>query len=426
MMPTHPCRLLPALLACLLLAACSINPVTGERQLGLVSTAEEIRVGEEQYGPLQQMQGGKYALDSDLVDYVDQVGQRIAAESDRPELPWEFTVVHSSVPNAWALPGGKIAVNRGLLKEFDSEAELAAVLGHEIVHAAARHGAQRMERQLLFQAGLLAVAVGTSDSRYGQTIVGSAAVGAMLISQRYSRDAELEADAYGTRYMAAAGYHPGASEDLMQTFVALSSEQDTNWVSGLFATHPPSRERLEQNRALADELGREGEWGRERFREATQTLTERAAAYETYEQGRDALREDALDTAQEHAREALEKDPAEARFHALLGEILWREGREGAALEAQEKAIEREPGYFQHHLVAGLILEDQQKDSQAREFLETSQSLLSTAPGHLALGEIHRRAGERDQAVGHYRSAAASDSEAGRMARQRLEEMGAA
>jgi predicted Zn-dependent protease len=132
------------------LCGCVINPVTGDRELALVSADQEIAIGEQQYAPSQQMQGGQYELDSELTSYVASVGQKLAAVSDR-DLPYEFVVLNSSVPNAWALPGGKIAVNRGLLNELNSEAELAAVLGHEIVHAAARHGALAMQRGLLLQ-----------------------------------------------------------------------------------------------------------------------------------------------------------------------------------------------------------------------------------------------------------------------------------
>jgi predicted Zn-dependent protease len=130
------------------LAGCVINPVTGDRELALVSADQELAIGEQQYLPSQQMQGGDYTLDPALTNYVEGVGQKVAAVSDRA-LPYEFVVLNSSVPNAWALPGGKIAVNRGLLMELQSEAELAAVLGHEIVHAAARHGALAMRGMLL-------------------------------------------------------------------------------------------------------------------------------------------------------------------------------------------------------------------------------------------------------------------------------------
>ncbi|HSG66491.1 MAG TPA: M48 family metalloprotease, partial [Gammaproteobacteria bacterium] len=103
--------------AAAVLASCVVNPVTGERELALVSAADEVGIGEAQYVPSRQMQGGDYVLDPALTQYVRDVGQRLAAVSDR-NLPYEFVVLNSSVPNAWALPGGKIAVNRGLLTEL--------------------------------------------------------------------------------------------------------------------------------------------------------------------------------------------------------------------------------------------------------------------------------------------------------------------
>src|SRR3970040_2681901 len=112
-------------LATAALAWCTINPVTGERELALVSATDEVAIGEAQYFPSQQMQGGDYVRHPALTQYVNEVGQKLAAVSDRA-LPYEFVVLNSSVPNAWALPGGKIAVNRGLLVELESGAGLAA------------------------------------------------------------------------------------------------------------------------------------------------------------------------------------------------------------------------------------------------------------------------------------------------------------
>src|SRR5262245_16144592 len=109
------------------LGGCVINPVTGDRELALVSPDQEVAIGEEQYEPSQDIQRGAYRLDPELTSYVAGIGQKLAAVSDR-QLPYEFDVLNSSVPNAWALPGGKIDVNRGLLTELGSEAELAAVL----------------------------------------------------------------------------------------------------------------------------------------------------------------------------------------------------------------------------------------------------------------------------------------------------------
>ncbi len=139
------------------------------------------------------------------------MGQKLAAVADR-RLPYEFVVLNSSVPNAWALPGGKIAVNRGLLTELHNEAELAAVLGHEIVHAAARHGAKAQERGTLMQVGMAAAQIGAAiggvDQNVANLAIQGAGVGAQMIQQKYSREQELESDQYGMKYMKAAGYDP--------------------------------------------------------------------------------------------------------------------------------------------------------------------------------------------------------------------------
>ena len=127
---------------------CAVNPVTGVREISLLSPGNEIAMGENDYGPMQQLGGGLYEVDDRVARYVEAVGQRVAAHSDRA-LPYEFVVVNDSTPNAWALPGGKIGIHRGLLVELDNGAELAAILAHEIVHAAAKHSANQIQRELL-------------------------------------------------------------------------------------------------------------------------------------------------------------------------------------------------------------------------------------------------------------------------------------
>ncbi len=133
------------------------------------------------------------------------------------------------MPNAWALPGGKIAINRGLLTELKSEAELAAVLGHEIVHAAARHGAKAQERGTLLQVGLAAAQIGAAvsdvDTNVAGLLIQGAGVGAQLVQQKYGRDQELESDQYGMKYMKLAGYDPWGAVTLQETFVRLSQQE---------------------------------------------------------------------------------------------------------------------------------------------------------------------------------------------------------
>ena len=135
------------------ISGCATNPVTGKSELSLVSESWELKTGAQQYLPARQGQGGDYVADPEVQAYVQEVGAKLAAVSDR-SLPYEFAVINNSTPNAWALPGGKIAINRGLLTALDSEAELAAVLGHEIVHAAAKHSAKSVQRGALLQAAV--------------------------------------------------------------------------------------------------------------------------------------------------------------------------------------------------------------------------------------------------------------------------------
>ena len=310
--------------ASLLLVACATNPVTGDKELAFVSETTELEIGREEYGPSRQMQGGDFNADPELTAYVSGVGQRLAAVSDR-KLPYEFVVLNNSVPNAWALPGGKIAVNRGLLLELDNEAELAAVLGHEVVHSAARHGAKGMERGMLLKGAVtaagMATSVATDDPGYAAIAVGGATLAANLINQRYGRDAEREADLYGMEYMARAGYDLKAAVTLQETFERLSSEQRQDWLSGLFASHPPSRERVDNNKVTARRLEvKGGKVGREPYQKAIAHLQKTKPAYDAYEEGVSSLKAADLEEARRLAQKALKMEPREARFHALLGD----------------------------------------------------------------------------------------------------------
>jgi predicted Zn-dependent protease len=416
-MRTHQWLTFSAAFATTVLGGCVINPVTGDRELALVSADQEIAIGEQQYEPSQQMQGGDYELDPQLTAYVAGVGQRLAAVSDR-DLPYEFVVLNSSVPNAWALPGGKIAVNRGLLTELTNEAELAAVLGHEIVHAAARHGALAMQRGILLQVALVATQVAAQRSDYGGLTVGAASLGAQLLTMRNSREAELESDLYGMRYMAAAGYDPSAAVSLQETFVRLSEENGGRGgrLATLFASHPPSEERVAKNRETAAELGASGDLGRERYQAATALLRERGPAYEAYDEARAALADERPADAERSAQQALRLLPAEANVHALLGDIDLSQRQYEEAARHYEDAIARDDGFFYYHLQKGLVQRQLRDWEDARASLETSVRLLPTADAIYALGTLAERRGDRQTALEYYAQAASSQSPAGQAA----------
>ncbi len=408
------CRHFAIVAALASLTSCTINPVTGERELALVSPQDEITIGEQQYFPSQQMQGGEYVLDPMLEAYVAGVGRKLAAVSDR-DLPYEFVVLDNGVPNAWALPGGKIAVNRGLLTELDSEAELAAVLGHEIVHAAARHGALAMQRGLLLQGAVLAAAAVTQRS--SGLAVGAASLGAQLVTQRNSRGAELEADLYGMRYMSRAGYDPRAAVTLQETFVRLSQSQpDGGRLAALFASHPPSEERVAKNRATAASLPAGGELGEQRYRTATAALRARQPAYDAYDKARAALAEKRLADAEKLGREAVGKLPAEAQFHALLGDIALAANRDADAVMHYADALNRNDRFFYYHLQKGSAHRALEQWDAAAAELQASIDLLPTAEAFFGLGAIAEHRGDRATALEQYARAAQSTGAIGQAA----------
>lgn len=412
------CPRVPLLATLLLLwtAGCTVNPVTGQRELGLTPESAEIDIGRRQFLPAQQMQGGTYVADPQANRYVSEVGQRVAAQARR-KLPYEFVLLDNSVPNAWALPGGKIAVNRGLLYHLDNEAELAAVLAHEVVHADARHGARAMDRGLLTQGALAATAVASRQSDYAPLLLGGAQLGAQLVTMKYGRDAERQADAYGMRYMKAAGYDPTAAVSLQETFVKLAADRHSTWFDGLFASHPPSEERLRNNRELLAELGAGGELGSERYHQNLHELLALRGAHEEADQGWAALKKGDLDAALAHTERALADGPQVAQFHELRGNIRAAQARWQDAVANYDRAVERGSPFYRTLLERGLAERRLgQRDAAVRD-LEASVNLLPTGTAMYALGQLAEEAGQLDRALAYFERAATASGQVGERAR---------
>lgn len=410
--------LLYAILATSILSGCGINPVTKKRELQLISEQKEIAIGQQNYAPTRQSQGGDYIIDPELTAYVQSIGQRLAAVSDRP-LPYEFIVINNSVPNAWAMPGGKIAFNRGLLYELNSEAELAAVMGHEIVHSAARHGAQNMERGVLLQGAIMAVGIGAQNSNYGNLIVGGSQIGAQLISSKYGRDAESESDYYGMLYMKKAGYDPAAAVSLQETFVRLNESRQTNFLEGLFASHPPSQARVDANRETLEEIGAGGEWGREVYAQKVGKLKATQAAYKAHDEGVTALAKGDTTKALTLAKQAVAIEPREPRFQDLLGDIALSQKKYDEALKYYAQAIKMQPDYFKPHIQSGIALYNSGHKQEAEPYFKRSVELLPTAPSHYFLGQIAEARGDMNNALKNYQIAAGSNSEIGKASTER-------
>ncbi|MBS0612987.1 MAG: M48 family metalloprotease [Proteobacteria bacterium] len=411
-------------LAAALLVGCGVNPVTGRQELQFVSENEELQLGQQNYGPNRQAEGGDFGVDPALTQYVREVGQKLAAVADR-KLPYEFTVVNNSVPNAWALPGGKIAVNRGLLPQLRNEAELAAVLGHEIVHAAARHGAKAQERGTLLQAGMAAaqigVAVAGANGGLTDLALQGAGAGAQMVQMKYGRDQELEADHYGMVYMKRAGYDLGAAVSLQQTFVRLAQGHNQSWLEGLFASHPPSAERVERNQATLQELGGgKGEVGAERFAARTASLRKMQPAYDKYDQAMAAAGKKDFATARRLAGEAAQMLPREARFSQLQGDLAMAQKQPSEALGFYQKAIDLDGSYFGSYLGGGVAQYKLGNRAKAEEWLKKSANLLPTASAVYYLGSIAKERGDVAGARQLFQAVAGAQNEYGQMATAEL------
>jgi predicted Zn-dependent protease len=237
-------RILLALLL-ITIAACETVPVTGRSQLLLVSEAEETKMGIDAYQGI--LNKSKVSSDPRLNEQVTRVGKRIAEATGRNDYLWEFKVLEDTQANAFCLPGGKVAVYTGILPITRDDAGLAAVLGHEVSHAIARHGGERMSQTILVQSGLAATqtALAGNDPVVVQSVTALLGAGASVgLLLPWSRSQESEADHLGLIYMAKAGYNPIAARDLWVRMgdAARNSAAPPTFLS----THPSAATRVTQ------------------------------------------------------------------------------------------------------------------------------------------------------------------------------------
>jgi predicted Zn-dependent protease len=234
----------------LLLSGCSVNPATGKNQLNFFGEASEIEMGREADADIV----GSVGLYDDplLQDYVSDLGMEIAANSERPNLPWSFKILDDPAVNAFALPGGFVYVTRGLMTHLSSEAELVAVLGHEAGHVTARHGVNQMSKQILASVGLGVVAILDEDLA-DWAFLGQLGLG--LVMLKYSRDDERQADDLGLRYSVRTGYDPNQMPEVFRVLDAISKVEGAGRLPNWLSTHPDSgvrAKRIEDEVAALD------------------------------------------------------------------------------------------------------------------------------------------------------------------------------
>ena len=228
-------------LALFILITCQSVPITGRSQLVLISEKEEIKLGTEAYRDI--LKKSTISRNQELIALVRRVGERIAAVSGRPDYRWEFNLIENATPNAFALPGGKVAIHTGILPLTQDETGLAVVMGHEVAHALAHHGAERMSTTLLTQIGAAGAAaiLGGGDPEATKAIEQAFGIGgAVGVILPFSRSHESEADRIGLHLMAKAGYDPRQAVGFWRRMAEAGKKETMEFLS----THPSDERRI--------------------------------------------------------------------------------------------------------------------------------------------------------------------------------------
>jgi len=346
-----------ALTSACFLAGCAINPVTGQKQLMLVSEGWEIQVDQENsphqfssdYGDLQ---------DKLLAQYIQQVGASMVPQTHRPQMPYSFRGVNAIYINAYAFPGGSIAATRGILLSLESEAAFSALLGHELGHVNARHTAEQMSKGMLIQAmaGGVSVYARTKGKTYGKLAsqLGMLGVGALLAS--YSRDNEREADYLGMNYMVKSGY---GTEGFVQLMTMLNGlhKGSSNAVSLLFATHPMSQERYDTAVSLSDSEFKHAKGKslhRERYMDNTAGLRRLKPAIEHFQKAEASMAKESYGEAEASFQRGFKAAPSDYAGLVMMAKCQYAQKKYRQALSFSEKAKRAYPQEAQANHLSGL------------------------------------------------------------------------
>ena len=375
---------LSSLTAAGLLAGCAANPVTGRSQLMLVSENQEISI-DKKNSPHQLSSDYGVCQDKKLNAYIQQTGNKIAALTHRPEMPYAFKCVNAVYVNAYAFPGGTIAATRGILLAMETEAELAALLGHELGHINARHTAEQMSKGTMTQLLVGGLSIYASTQGYGKlsSQLGSLGAGALLAS--YSRSNEREADALALEYMTKAGYNPAGIVDLME-MLNNTSKKKPNAIELMFSTHPMSSERLKDALEEIDKRYKRyknNPLHKERYMDNTAALRTLKEPIEEMQKAEKEMAKKNFTAAEQHMNKALQKAANDYTALAMMAKLMLLMKKPARALHYSERAREVYPEEAQGHHLGGLANLQIKKYQQAYENFSAYNKVLPNNPGTL-------------------------------------------
>ncbi len=338
------------------LVGCAINPVTGKKQFMLMSQEQEIQV-DKQHSPHQFSSDYGVLQDKALNNYINSVGKKLAPKTHRPNMPYSFQGVNATYVNAYAFPGGSIAATRGILLQLDTEAELAALMGHELGHVNARHSAEQMSKGKLANLGiaLASAYIGKKYSQYAELAQTLGMMGASALLAFYSRDNEREADALGNQYMVKAGYNTTGFVGLMEMLNSLPKHQ-SGLTDILFATHPMSDERYRAAMENAFEKHQSSQslpLHRERYMDHTSRLRAMKGAIDGMQKGETLMAQKKYGQAEGNFRSALRQVPDDYAGNLMMSKCLLAQKKNAEAERFANTAKRAYPSEAQAYHLSG-------------------------------------------------------------------------
>ena len=379
------------------------DPLTGKKVFTVLPPEEEIAIGKKLVPQAIAEFEGQYP-DKEVREYVKKIGLSITKKTPR-KLPYEFFITNSSVVNAFALPGGKIVITRGIFLLFDEECELASVLGHELGHVNARHHARFLEKQMglsfLLQIGALLIGGETLTER---VILRLAEMGATLLSLKFSRDQEREADRLGVQFAARAGYDPRCMIKVFEKLKKEEKERPPEWLS----THPLPENRIREVAALIRKLGIPENLKRnsEEFKRIKKKLLQTKKSYEVYEEGKKLFYKNLRKEALQKFEKAIKLYPDNQIALAYAAYIYIQEKNYKKALKYSDRVIKIDPLLLWGWYVKGIALFKLKRFEESIRVLEHAKKLVETYGGiYYYLGRNYEELGYVRKAIESYRMA---------------------
>ncbi|WP_345780598.1 M48 family metalloprotease [Sulfurihydrogenibium sp.] len=379
------------------------DPLTGKPTLTLLSTQQEIEIGQKVVPQAINENDGLYP-DKEVQDYIKNLGYKIASQSPR-QVNYQFYLVNSKDVNAFALPGGPVFVNRGLVLILDNESELAGVIAHEVGHITARHHAKFLEKTYGMNILLNILAIATSNSQYQQIIMQLAQVSAGLLQLKYSRDQENEADALGVRFTYEAGYDPRGLISTFEKFKSMEKVQAPKWL----LTHPLPEDRIKNVSHLIqtkypDKLLLKKD--SEEFHLIKKKLISTSASYEAVENAKENIKNKNFSVALTNLNKAISIYPDNNAAYTYRALVYYNLREYQKAYIDSIKAYNLDKSYFLPRLILGASLVKLNQYREAVFVLEDAKKLIDSQPDlYYYLGVAYQELGNKSAAVENLKTA---------------------